>query len=109
MHSLAERDFSLEVDADVVPKSPDETTCLISHSHPVKLPPQDVEKRLFGLPKGLWRMAPVWLLGYVLNHRREEQVQRPTSHLHRIILMYEDSQLISAGYTKIGMMSLVVD
>jgi hypothetical protein len=71
MPSLAEPDFSLDVDAD-------ERTRLISQSHPVKLPPQDVESRLFGLPKRLWPMAPVWLLGYVLNRRREELVQRLT-------------------------------
>lgn len=65
MSSLAERDFFFEADAGIVPQSPDETTFLISPSRPVKLPPQDVERRFFGLPKKLWRMAPVWLLGYV--------------------------------------------
>lgn len=79
MSSLVERDSSSDVDADVVPRSPDETTFLISHRQPGELSPQDVERRGFGLPKRLWRMAPVWLLGYVLlNHRREVQIQRRT-------------------------------
>ncbi len=70
MSSLVERDSSSDMDADVVPRSPDEATFLIS---------QDVERRGFGLPKRLWRMAPVWLLGYVLlNHRREVLIQGRT-------------------------------
>jgi hypothetical protein len=79
MSSLAEPDSSLGADADITPESLDETTFLISHNQPVTLPPQDVERRFFGLPKKLWWVAPAWLLGYILlNRRRETQIQRRT-------------------------------
>jgi hypothetical protein len=72
MSSLAERDSSSDADADVVPQSLGETSPLIPPGQPGESLPQDVERRDFGLPKRLWRMVPVWLLGYVLlNHRRE--------------------------------------